>query len=48
MICEYAENNGFDIIVLADKGIGGVKRFFLGSISDKVLRHAKVSVLVVK
>lgn len=48
MICEYAENNGFDIIVLADKGIGGVKRFFLGSISDKVIRHAKTSVLVVK
>jgi len=48
MICEYAENNDFDIIVLADKGMGGVKRFFLGSISDKVIRHAKTSVLVVK
>lgn len=48
MICEFAENNDFDIIVLADKGMGGVKRFFLGSISDKVIRHAKTSVLVVK
>jgi nucleotide-binding universal stress UspA family protein len=48
MICEYAENNDFDIIVLADKGMGGVKRFFLGSISDKVIRHANTSVLVVK
>lgn len=47
-ICNYAEENDFDIIVLADKGLSAVTRFFLGSISDKVVRHANVSVLVVK
>lgn len=47
-ICNYAEKYGFDIIVLADKGLSGVKRFFLGSISDKVVRHANRSVLVIK
>lgn len=47
-ICEYAEENNIDMIVLADKGLGGVKRFLLGSISDKVVRHADTSVLVVK
>ncbi|MCF8000634.1 MAG: universal stress protein [Halanaerobiales bacterium] len=47
-ICNYAEENNFDLIVLADKGLGAVKRFFLGSISDKVVRHANTSVLVVK
>jgi nucleotide-binding universal stress UspA family protein len=46
-ICDFAEEEGFDLIVLADKG-HGVKRFLLGSISDKVVRHANVSVLVVK
>ena len=46
-ICDYAAEEGFDLIVLADKG-HGVKRFLLGSISDKVVRHADVSVLVVK
>jgi nucleotide-binding universal stress UspA family protein len=46
-ICDFAEEEGFDLIVLADKG-HGVKRFLLGSISDKVVRHADVSVLVVK
>ena len=46
-ICDYAESERFDLIVLADKG-HGVKRFLLGSISDKVVRHADVSVLVVK
>ncbi|MBS3811623.1 MAG: universal stress protein [Halanaerobiales bacterium] len=48
IICEYAEDYDCDMIVLADKGLGGVKRFLLGSISDKVVRHAKTSVLVVK
>lgn len=47
-ICNYAEEEGFDLIVLADKGLSAVKRFFLGSISDKVVRHANTSVLVVK
>ncbi|MGM0603982.1 MAG: universal stress protein [Bacillota bacterium] len=48
VICNYAEEKGFDMIVMADKGHGGVKRFLLGSISDKVVRHAQISVLVVK
>ena len=48
VICDYAENNDFDLIVLSDKGHGGVKRYLLGSISDKVVRHADTSVLVMK
>lgn len=48
IICEFAEKHNFDLIVLADKGTGGVKRFLLGSTSDKVVRHARTSVLVVK
>lgn len=47
-ICDYAEENDFDLIVVADKGLGAVKRFLLGSISDKVVHHAKTSVLIVK
>ncbi len=48
VICDVAEEENYDLIVLADKGLGGIKRFFLGSISDKVVRHASTSVLVVK
>jgi len=48
VICDYAEENDIDMIVLADKGIGGIKRFFLGSITSKVVRHAKSSVMIVK
>ena len=48
IICDYADTNDMDMIVLADKGHGGVKRYLLGSISDKVVRHANTSVLVIK
>lgn len=47
-ICEYASENDFDLIVLADKGHGKVERFLLGSISNKIVRHCKSSVMVVK
>lgn len=47
-VCEYAAENNCDLIVVADKGHGKVERFLLGSISDKIVRHAKTSVMVVK
>jgi len=47
-ICRYADEEDFDLIILADKGRGGITRFLLGSTSEKVLRHAQTSVLVVK
>ena len=37
-----------DIIVLVYKGYGKEGRFLLGSVTDKVVRHASVSVLVVR
>ncbi len=37
-----------DIIVLGYKGYGKEGRFLLGSVTDKVVRHAGVSVLVVR
>ena len=47
-VCDYAEKNNFELIIVADKGHGKVERFLLGSISDKIVRHAKTSVMVVK
>jgi nucleotide-binding universal stress UspA family protein len=41
-------NSGYDLIVLGRRGLSGIKEFFLGSISQKVLQSAKgVSILVV-
>ena len=47
-ICEESENNDYDLIILASTGEGGVKRFLLGSTSDRVVRHAGTSVMIVK
>ncbi|HDM66794.1 MAG TPA: universal stress protein [Thermoplasmatales archaeon] len=43
-----AKKHQVDIIVLGYKGYGKEGRFLLGSVTDKVVRHAGVSVLVVR
>ena len=40
--------SGYDLIVLGRRGLSGIKEFFLGSISQKVLQSAKgLSLLIV-
>jgi nucleotide-binding universal stress UspA family protein len=43
-----AKKTNADIIILGYKGYGKEGRFLLGSVTDKVVRHASVSVLVVR
>ena len=43
-----AKKHEADIIVLGYKGYGKEGRFLLGSVTDKVVRHAGVSVLIVR
>jgi len=47
-ILRLAKDEGYDLIVLGGRGLSKVKRFFLGSVSDRVSRHAETSVLIVK
>jgi nucleotide-binding universal stress UspA family protein len=47
-ILEFAEHNKVDMIIVGTLGKGGVERFLLGSVSDKVVRYSPTSVLVVK
>jgi nucleotide-binding universal stress UspA family protein len=47
IICNFAAENNFDLIILADKK-DQEKRFLLGGTSDKVVRHAETAVMVVK
>lgn len=47
-ICEYAEDNEMDLIVVGSRGLGNVKKIFLGSVSNYVVNNAKVPVLVTK
>ncbi|MDY6862659.1 MAG: universal stress protein, partial [Thermodesulfobacteriota bacterium] len=47
-ILDYAESEKFDYIIIGTRGIGGLKRMFLGSIADKVIRHAHCPVIVIR
>ena len=43
-----AEELGADLIVLGSRGLGGMKRLLMGSVSESVVRHAHCPVLVVR
>ena len=47
MIVELAESKMADIIVMGSRGLNGVRRTFLGSVSDYVIHHTHLPVLVV-
>jgi len=47
-IIDFAKKGNYDLIALGSRGLNPVKRFVLGSVSDKVARHAQCSVLIVK
>ena len=46
-ICREAKKVGADAIVVGSHGRTGLKRLFLGSVSERVVRHAPCPVLVV-
>lgn len=48
IITEISEKEGYDVIVIGNRGLGGLKKLMLGSVSNGVLQEAKVNVLVVK
>jgi nucleotide-binding universal stress UspA family protein len=47
-IIRYSEMERFDIIIIGSRGMGQFKEMILGSVSNKVLHHAKCSVMVVR
>jgi len=47
-VIDVASQEGCDMIVMCTHGMGAVKRFFLGSVTNKVVHHAEVPVLVVR
>ncbi len=46
-ICEVAEEEGVDAIVVGNRGTHGRRRWFLGSVPNAVLQHAPCSVFIV-
>ena len=43
-----AEELGVDLIAMGGRGLGGVRRALIGSVSDSVVRHAHCPVLVAR
>ena len=47
-IVALAEELGAGLIVMGGRGLGGMKRALMGSVSDSVVRHARCPVLVAR
>jgi nucleotide-binding universal stress UspA family protein len=47
-IAQLGVDVGADLIVIPTHGYDGAKRFFLGSVAERVLRHAACDVLVLR
>jgi nucleotide-binding universal stress UspA family protein len=48
VLIAIAEEVGADLIVVGARGLSGLQRFMLGSVSSKLSHHAPMSVLVVR
>lgn len=47
-ILEVADAQNADLIVVGSRGLSGIQRFLLGSVSSKVSAHASCSVMIVR
>ena len=47
-IIHLAEELGAGLIVMGSRGLGGVRRALMGSVSDSVVRHAHCPVMIVR
>lgn len=48
VICHVAKDEKADLIVTGTRGMGSIRRTFLGSVSDYILHHAHVPVLIAR
>jgi nucleotide-binding universal stress UspA family protein len=46
-IMKFAEDSKMNIIVIGSLGVTGIKKLLIGSVTEAVIRHSKVPVLVV-
>jgi nucleotide-binding universal stress UspA family protein len=47
-VVQLAEELGVGLIVVGSRGLGGLRRALLGSVSDSIVRHAHCPVLIVR
>ncbi|MCC6048614.1 MAG: universal stress protein, partial [Thermodesulfobacterium sp.] len=48
IIIDFSAKKGIDLIVMGSYGKSGIKKFLLGSVTEKVVGLSEVPVLVVK
>ena len=48
IIVETARDEGFDLIVIGNRGLGGLQHLMLGSVAEAVSRRAPCPVLIVR
>ena len=48
VICDYADKNGCDLVIMGSHGSGQIKGLLLGSVSTRVLHYCNVPVTIVK
>ncbi|WAR25502.1 YQA3-like protein [Mya arenaria] len=48
VVCKIAEEEKCKLVVTGTRGLGKVRRTFLGSVSDYIIHHSHVPVLVVR
>ena len=46
-IIDYVKEHGISLVVMTTHGHGGIRRLFLGSVTDRVIRSCEVPVLAV-
>lgn len=45
---EYIKRNEIDLVVIGNRGMSGIKKFVMGSVSEKVTKNAECAVLIIK
>jgi nucleotide-binding universal stress UspA family protein len=48
MIEKLVDDLGFDTVVLGSRGLGGMRRFLQGSVSEHVATHANATVVIAR
>jgi nucleotide-binding universal stress UspA family protein len=48
VIIDVAQEEGADLIIVGARGLSGLQRFLLGSVSSKLSHHSPTSVMVVR
>jgi nucleotide-binding universal stress UspA family protein len=47
-ILEYIDENLIDLVIMSSHGHSGPSSWFLGNVADRIIKHSKVPVLVVR